>query len=253
MIKKTLLAALLGAAGFVHADVIVNFDDLSLAPNSYHNTSTFQSSGVSFNNFYQTTPWTSWAGFAYSNVTDHTTGGFGNQFASAAPSTGIYAIAYVDSFNEVTPTISLPLNASQPISISLTNTAYAYNTIKNGDSFTEPFAEGSWFLLTIEAKDALNQSLGTVELYLADYRSANEADWFVLNTWETVDLSSFGSNVATLNFDLTSSDTGINGMNTPAYFAMDNLVAIPEPGVYALLALGFVTILWRTRTSRISA
>jgi hypothetical protein len=46
--------------------------------------------------------------------------------------------------------------------------------------------------------------------------------------------------VAVLGFALTSTDNGAFGMNTPAYFAMDNLavVPIPEPSAAWLLAGG---------------
>lgn len=247
MIKKTLLAALLGATGILHADVVVNFDDLSLPSDSYHNNSAFQSSGAGFNNSYTVDPpYTFWAGFSYSNVTDHTTGGFTNQYASAAASSGIYAVGYVDTFNGFLPTITLPLNATQPISISITNTAYAYDAIKNVP--TTSFSEGDWFLLKIEGKDSSNQTIGFIDFYLADYRSENSTDWYVLNTWTSVDLTSLGSNVASLSFNLTSSDTGIWGMNTPAYFAMDNLVLVPEPGTFVLLGLGLAFVWWRARS-----
>ncbi|HMO36139.1 MAG TPA: DUF4465 domain-containing protein, partial [Gemmatales bacterium] len=60
----------------------------------------------------------------------------------------------------------------------------------------------------------------------------------------TVDLSGLGAGTSALTFELTSSDVGPFGMNTPAYFAMDNLVvAVPEPGTMALVgsaALGLI-------------
>ena len=45
---------------------------------------------------------------------------------------------------------------------------------------------------------------------------------FLIFSWTTVDLTPLG-NARYLLFDLNSSDVGQFGMNTPAYFAMDNL------------------------------
>ena len=71
--------------------------------------------------------------------------------------------------------------------------------------------------------------VGSVDFYLAHNGS-------IVNTWQSVDLSSLSA-AKTLEFDLTSSDTGPYGMNTPAYFAMDNLKlsAVPEPSTLALI------------------
>ena len=60
-----------------------------------------------------------------------------------------------------------------------------------------------------------------MEFYLAEGTD-------LLDTWEWVDLTSLGV-VYGLEFELTSSDTGAYGMNTPAYFAMDDLESTPCP------------------------
>ncbi len=56
---------------------------------------------------------------------------------------------------------------------------------------------------------------GTVEFLLADGSD-------IVNTWAWVDLNTLGS-VKSLEFALSSSDSGAFGMNTPSYFAMDSL------------------------------
>jgi hypothetical protein len=56
---------------------------------------------------------------------------------------------------------------------------------------------------------------GTVDFNLA-------TGTHILNTWKCVGLRSLGT-VKSLEFSLSSSDTGEFGMNTPAYFAMDFL------------------------------
>jgi hypothetical protein len=56
--------------------------------------------------------------------------------------------------------------------------------------------------------------------------------------------------VKSLEFGLSSSDSGQYGMNTPAYFAMDHLTLVPEPAsLVLLLCAGFVGGLWHSRRS----
>ena len=77
-----------------------------------------------------------------------------------------------------------------------------------------------------------------MDVYLADYRNADPGLDYVLTDWAWVDLTSLGDQVSQLGFTLTSSDNSRFGMNTPAYFAIDNLVVVPEPSVAALVLLG---------------
>ncbi|MFP5471550.1 MAG: DUF4465 domain-containing protein, partial [Bacteroidia bacterium] len=70
--------------------------------------------------------------------------------------------------------------------------------------------------------DASDNSLGTVEFYLADYRFSDNSQDYIVDDWTLVDLSSLG-NVSKLKFMLNSSDVGAWGMNTPAFFVLDEL------------------------------
>jgi hypothetical protein len=63
-----------------------------------------------------------------------------------------------------------------------------------------------------------------VDFYLADYRFTDNSEDYIVDEWTWVDLSSLGA-VDSLSFTLTSSDVGQFGMNTPAYFCMDNVFA----------------------------
>jgi hypothetical protein len=208
----------------------------------------FFSNGGFFNNFVGQF---SWAGFALSRETDATTAGYGNQY-SALPGSGAsgslqYAIGYVDAFSAVYPTITLPAGES-PASISVTNSTYAGLSMRNGDTFAKKFGGASgtdadYFKLTISGLDAGNSVLGTIQFYLADYRFANSASDYILDTWTTVDLTTLPATTRKLRFDLESSDGGGSAtMNTPAYFAVDNVTTVPEPAgtcLLALAALGF--------------
>ncbi len=197
-----------------------DFEDLSLDPESFWNGSDesggFFSNTVFFSNNYNA-EWFSWDGFAYSNLTDTTAQGFEAQYnaitGKGKNNSDIYAICYVSSFAATPATITLP--AEETISgMYVTNTNYAYYSMKNGDDFSRKFTEDDWFLLTITGIDAEGETAGAVNFKLADGTD-------IVDTWTWVDLSPLGK-VKELTFSLSSTDNGDYGMNTPAYFAMDN-------------------------------
>jgi len=216
---------------------VTDFEDLSLSTDSYWNGSDgsggFTSGGAGFNNLYDDTYGPYWEGFAYSNMTDTQTRGFGNQY-SAITGVGInsssnYGVSY-SGFYGIIPTVTF----SEPITVSgayLTNTTYAFWTIMEGGAFSKKFGgdggdDPDWFKLTITGTDEENNPTGTVDFYLADYRFDDNTKDFIVDQWTWVDLSSLGD-VMSLEFALSSSDTGDFGMNTPAYFAMDHLNGLP--------------------------
>lgn len=139
-------------------------------------------------------------------------------------------------------TLDLP-PGKQILGLSVTNNCYVWNTIKYGDDFgfTRPFDTGDYFLLTILGLDGSGQPIAAspVEIYLADYRSQNPAEHYILQTWQNLDLSGLAG-AEKLLFRLSSTDVGKYGMNTPAYFLVDNIVLenIPEPASGLLLLVG---------------
>jgi hypothetical protein len=200
---------------------VIDFEDLSLSAESYWNGSdgsgAFTSGGATFSNDYNA-QWASWDGFSYSNLTDTTTEGFAGQYSAiaggGARNTDTYVIAYCSAFAASPPTVTF--SAAQTVTgASVTNNNYAYYSMLKGDQFAKQFEEGDWFTLTVTGKDADGNVTGTV-----DFNLATGTD--IVNTWEWVDLRSLGA-VKSLEFTLSSSDTGEFGMNTPAYFAMDFL------------------------------
>jgi hypothetical protein len=201
----------------------------------------FRSGGVHFLNTYNS-GWNSWDGWAYSNTTDTITAGYENQysaFAGGAHSGANYGVFFAPWSQ--TPTVTAPAPCAFE-GMYVTNTTYAALSMLNGDATAKKFGGESgddpdWFLLSIVGKDADGGTTGTVDFYLADYRFENNALDYVLDGWAYVDLTPLGDNVKSLEFALTSSDNGGYGMNTPAYFAMDDLKtsAVPEPSTLALL------------------
>ena len=114
------------------------------------------------------------------------------------------------------------------------NNPIAYKAITQGDAFARQFVAGDSFVLTAEALDASYQPTGiTVSFYLADYRSANPAEWTVNNSWEWFDMSSLGQ-VGGFSFSVSSTDMAYGFSNTATYFAMDKLkVSAPTTTVVA--------------------
>ncbi|MEQ8837587.1 MAG: DUF4465 domain-containing protein, partial [Lacipirellulaceae bacterium] len=177
----------------------------------------------------------------YSNAIDTATAGAGNQYSAYAgegsEGSSQFGIAFSGpdgGGGGVTPLVMLPERA-EPVSLQVANSTYAALSMLQGDSFAKPFGgisgnDPDWFLLTILGQDSSGTTLGEVEHYLADYRFADPANDFVQDDWQEVDLAPLRDlGVTQLEFRLTSSDVGDFGMNTPAYFVMDNLT-LEVPG-----------------------
>ena len=241
----------------VSGAVIATFDDLNLGPESYWNGSDgsvgFTSGTATFNNNYNTT-YMSWDGFAYSNITDTDSSGWSAQYNAitgggqgGSPNYGIGFDPLASGFGTELPTMTLN-TAGVVDGLYITNNNYAYYSMLNGDLYSNKFGgdsgdDADWFLLTITGKSENGSEVGSVDFYLADYRFEDNSEDYIVNTWEYVDLAGLGV-VKSLEFSLSSSDVGSNGMNTPGYFALDTVV--PEPGTLALLAAGFVLVIKRS-------
>ena len=242
---------------------VATFDDLTLAPESYWNgdddgtgygTYSGFTSGDNYFANYEAAAYYSWEGFAYSNTTDTTTAGTANQY-SAITAGGVdgsenYAVAFtMTMWGQSAQTYNGYTTGEYAQVVEgfyATNTTYAYLSMLYGDSYATAFDEDDWFKLTIYALDSsYNQTGDSVEFYLAEGTD-------ILSAWEWVDLTSLGA-VYGLEFALSSSDGGSGyGMNTPAYFAMDNLTTspVPVPAAVWLLGSGLIGLIGVRRKNR---
>lgn len=242
----TLLLACATLAAGSGAALTASFEDLGLGAEATLNGSDgaggFSSGGVFFENSY-TAAFDSFTGFAASTTTDATTPGFGNQFSSFAGggsggSAG-YGIAYLGG------RIILP-SAQTVLGADLTNTTYTALSMRDGDAFAKQFGgatgnDEDFFRLIIEGIDDFGNSTGTLDFFLADYRFADNTLDYIVGDWTFQDLSALGT-VKELLFSFESSDLGSFGINTPVYFAIDNLTTVPEPGAALLLGLGLAAL-----------
>jgi hypothetical protein len=245
-LRKLILVSVAVAGVFAaKAQQVATFENLTLAPNSHWDGSTtkgltdstntdttFVSADAIFPNSYNRKKYKYWSdGWAYSNLKDITTPG--NEFNSFAGGGYLSENYAIGKRNAV---IRLNTNAKnyQVNGVYITNGTYAALSMKNGDSFARKFGDttgtnsglpqGSypdWFKLTIKGYSNGALKADSVAFYLADYRFADNSKDYILNTWQWVDLKKLGK-VDSLIFILASSDNAPWGMNTPAYFCIDN-------------------------------
>ncbi len=104
----------------------------------------------------------------------------------------------------------------------ITNTAYAVSAMLTGNKFSTKANKGDWFKVTAIGHHA-DGTTTTKDFYLADYRADKEVDRYIIDKWEWFDLRDLGE-VTSLTFAFDGSDVDPEwGLNTPMYFAMDNL------------------------------
>ena len=196
-----------------------------------------------------------WNGFAYSNTTDKTTPGNGNEVSaytgSGAGNSANYAVAYAGGTNPPRIEFDVPTLLH---SAMLTNTTYTALSMRDGDFFAKKFGGGDgtepdFLLLTITGRDAANGSTGTVDFYLADFRANDTAQDYIVDVWTLVNLGSLGA-VSALEFSFASSDVGGFGINTPVYFALDDIQAVPVPAAGYLFGPALAVLLLRRRNGR---
>lgn len=252
----------------------VNFEDLSLPPESFYNGSDlaggFTSQGTFFNNTFTDFGggFTAWSGFAYSNRTDVTTPGFGNMYSAyhlpggGGDGSPNFALGFAFFRGEAVISWGAGL---RPEEVRVTNNTWAALSMRDGDGpggFAKQFGgptgnDPDFFSVTFHGLDAVGASTGSVTFFLADYRFANNALDYIVDEWTTVDLRPLGETTRRIELEFASSDIGPFGMNTPAYAALDNLrlvTAVPEPATIVVGALALPLVLrWRTRRRRCQA
>jgi hypothetical protein len=242
------------------AQTVSTFESLNLAADSFWNGSDlsggFSNGNAFFANDYDTA-FFSWSGFSYSTMKDSTTAGWGNQYSAITASGYNASSTYVVADEYGNAKISLTGSAAGKLveGFYVTNATYAYLSMRDGDLFSKKFggttgADEDWFKLTV--KGWLNGSLksNAVEFYLADFRSADSTEDYIVKDWRWVNLQPLG-NVDSLQFFLASSDTGQWGMNTPAYFCIDNFTTADVANAAPVAANDFVSV-WYDNDTLIS-
>lgn len=154
---------------------------------------------------------------------------------------------YVDAYNTAYmnyPEITFDV-AGTVSDLWICNTAYTYGVIMNGNHWDDDEDDG-WTgtavpLKTLVDKDgkkgylrvdaygfngeAPTNSGNPVSIYLADY-NADADTGNVITTWKEWNLSQLG-NVTKIRFNVVGNDSGQYGLNTPAYFCLDDIHYTP--------------------------
>lgn len=216
--------------------IIAGFDDIELPAAGYLNNSgpsgAFVSQQVALPNQYNS-QFDFWSGWAISGITDNETPGFTNQYGvisggGAAGSTN-FAVGYC--FDPIVVRLTGAQTGSVVEGLSVNNSTYTYYSMRDGDAFSKRFGgvsgnDPDFLLLSIRAYYQGQLSPDSATVYLADYRFADNQLDYILDEWTFVDLAALG-NADSLQFRLTSTDNGAFGMNTPAYFCLDNVRLSP--------------------------
>ncbi|MDR1552416.1 MAG: DUF4465 domain-containing protein [Prevotellaceae bacterium] len=215
--------ASLDADGILREGTLIGEDDYGMG-NFWE---AYSEAGITFRS-YVATAWTFWCGFEISNNHDMTTAGYTNDasvYHTGGHSGSKFALCY-DGGSMMGAGYDAEFYVSDNSNkvfdhVYITNSTYAALEMLNGGfgkQFT--YADKDWFKLTVKGFDSNGTEKGTVEFYLADFRTANSGG--IVTEWTKVDLKPLGA-VQKLQFSLSSSDTGGYGMNTPAYFCIDDL------------------------------
>ena len=228
--KKTVLMVAALMCTFACFAQVVDFEDLTLNPNSSwigaDGTGQFTSSYLTLYNDYSS-QYGSWQGFAYTNGTDTESNSYSNLSSCVghgASNSDYYVTAYIG-------TDWMGDNSQIPVAMKI-NTANSGNFANRGAYFCMPVLLKKWvdreyasnhFYFKLKASAYANGTLiGDSEIMMADFTEGNS---YMMDDWTYVDLSWIG-NADSLNFvALSNDDAGGWGINTPMYFCMDNFGA----------------------------
>jgi hypothetical protein len=219
------------------AQLVATFEEFNLPVDSFLNNGGAEGGFVSGpvflpNDFNE--EFDAWSGWSISTMTDKQTPGFLNQYSAitggGADGSPTYAVGYAFDGNSIR--LREEFTGRVVESFMLTNSAYAYWSMLEGDAFSKRFGgetgdDPDFFLLTVRGYRDGALVADSVDFYLADYRFADNALDYIIDEWTFLDLSVLGP-VDSLAFFLSSSDVSPFGMNTPAYFCIDNLSLAPS-------------------------
>lgn len=182
--------------------------------------------------------WKVWDGVGVSNTTDTTTGDYTNQYSVISGS----GVNYTKQYAVVSQQATVVLQKQQVVrGVYINNGTYPVISMRNGDGFAKKFGgstgdDPDYFKVTATGYAGTDSS--TTDFYLADYRFADNSKDYIVTDWTLWNLESLGD-VDSIVFSLESSDTGQYGMNTPAFFCMDNFNADSLTNTYKIVDLFF--------------
>lgn len=218
------------------AQTTADFESLTLPPSSYYkdtNSVDWQTTNASFQYDWNNS-WKYWsAGFAYSNIQNVDSGNYRHLYNCITGKGYNLSNYYVSCQPGGFIRIKSPNDGV--VGFYVTNSTYAYKSMQNGDGIGKKFGgstgnDPDWFKLVVRAYKNGTLKTDSVWHYLADFRSSNNSADYIQNTWQWVDCQALGA-ADSITFMLSSSDVGTWGMNTPAFFCMDNFTTGQGVGI----------------------
>ncbi len=170
-----------------------------------------------------------WSGqWALSSDRDSITPNFTNLYGSRAGGGAQGSDVFMVGQSPFGPD-NLQFTSATPISlqsVDITNSTYAFFTIRDGNQFSKAFGGPSgddpdYFFIRWKGYIE-GQLTDSVDIYLADYRFTDNSEDYILDDWTSFNLEALGS-VDRVEIEFFSSDTGQFGINTPLFFNLDNL------------------------------
>lgn len=250
MRKRAITAALISATmtGIYAQTHNETFEGFSLPNNSYYKDTTgadWQTANAIFRYDWDNSYGGYWAGgAAYTNLKDSTNGNYTNLYGCIAYNGYANSNYYATLQNNAIIVLKSPYQIVDGFYI--TNTTYAAKVVKYGNMFSRAFGDttgtgcgcpqGSypdWFKVVVRGYKNGVMLNDSVEFYLADYRFSNNSLDYIVWNWQWVNCSSLGQ-VDSIQFFMSSSDTGPWGMNTPAFFSIDNFTASGTAGIKSI-------------------
>lgn len=211
--------------GEVEDKTIGTFEEAAISPKAAESAMTFTTDTTAFlqSGIFQAKQTVAYGGSyvtggVVTNITSTDFKDYTDAYKSAAG--GAYAgknymVWYEDG---ITPNVIKLTTAMTVPGMYVCNNVYALNSMKNGDDIAgSPFTKDDWFKLTIHGSLNGQAVKNQVEFFLGQGTT-------YVTDWTYVDLSLLGQ-VDELSFTLSGSRTGDWGLNTPAYFCIDNLGA----------------------------
>ena len=207
-------------------------DEFALEPESFWNGSDGTADHFLTLDLYFPTSWdTSFGGFwsggwAYSNMTDSVTSGFSNLYSAKAGSgfngSENYAVANGDGWFRSESWAYLNI-----YSLQITNTTFAYNSMRDGDAFAKKFGgisgnDPDFFRVIFTPYDMGIQAGTPDTFYLADYRFEDNSQDYIISDWTELQFT-FSTFVDSISYRFESSDIVEFGINTPLFFAIDDI------------------------------
>lgn len=160
-----------------------------------------------------------------------------------------YMVGFYDTFTGNRP-CDIIINdgkAYEAVGCYVNLTSYTHYILSYGDPFCRAFTHGDRLTLTAHGVHP-DGSESTVDVSLA---SSSNGDLTRTRGWKYVDLTPLGK-VDEIYFTMSSTDSGIYGMNTPGYFALDKLTVSPVASVESIKTDDAQTITYNRTTGDIT-